>query len=253
MALLALGDALHIAGTRYVVRGCAQLRSGVGDTWQEWLLVPTAGRADNAMSSLWFTEDDGELSLWKPITPPLSSPTPVFEPGERFDYDGRRYEAIDGGEYRVEALFGDLGGQRADGEHGVFRLLVSGDHLLELEWGRDGISASTGRLISRNELVAWSASTDRAVANRVAASSGRQQTQRALRHAMAPTVRQRMLRGAGIFGVFGLVAGLLMLPSCDNDCHERYNAATGQYEQHCDDVDGIRRLKGRRHGGWGGK
>jgi hypothetical protein len=253
--LLSVGDALCIDAIEYVASGHLTLRTDDGDEWREWLLVPRGVAPAEAVRSerhRWLSREPGEgLRLWTPIALPPAFDPARLGPGQRQRFRDRDYRVEDRYRFHAAAMFGDVGGDASAQEAFDGLDLRGGPLQLSIEWNARSTDAALGRQVGNHELVQWSRQAGAALAERVGAAA----TRRAM---PPPAVDQRNPMsfftgdGAGPWITGGLMVLLIVaLESCDDDCEQRRNPATGQYQTYCD--DGMRSGGHRNFGSWGGK
>ena len=254
--LLRVGDALCIDAVEYVAVGHLTLRTTDGDEWREWLLVPRGVAPAEAVRSerhRWLSREPGEgLRLWTPIALPPGIDPAALKPGQRQRVRDRDYRVEDRYRFHATAMFGDVGGDASPQEAFDGVDLRGGPLQLSIEWNARSTDATLGRQVGSHELIRWSREAGGKFSERVGASATRKATAARTFDKQNPTsfftadaTLWQWVAGAV------MVVLVVVLESCDDDCEQRRNPATGQYETYCD--DGRRSGGHRNFGSWGGK
>jgi Domain of unknown function (DUF4178) len=264
------GDGLTIESVAYIASGQVVLRGPDGSVWSEWLLIPrgmTASHAVHESRQRWLCRDEHGLSLWTPTSTPPGFDAERLARGGTATVDGHSYRVSERDSCRVDRVEGDVGGECQVSEQYEYAELRNGLSLLSVEWNARGVALLRGRRAADHEMFAWSQAADGALAARarasgaggsgLAAAGGASPMSSGMvsrgRVSNAATTEKRnnwMVAG----GIGAMLALIMALESCDDDCRQRTNPVTGQQETVCDDDDGIRsRKRSRSYGGWSGK
>ena len=252
-ATLKEGDALLINEILYRTAGKITLKTPDGSMWDEWLLCPKFSIPKDSIKNLsykWLAKDDElGLTLWSPASPDTSLPPGEINQGQTISLGGKDYRASDVDEARVIHCSGDVGGECVVGDRFSYAdLRGSGSQLLSIEWDGNGKEAMLGRRVPDAEILKWAKAAGNDIMGRMSSTSYK-----------AVSKVSGNSGADGELGVFGWMAALavfgaaVMLDGCDGEdnCYQRLNPATNQYETVCD--NGVRSRYGRGATGWGGK
>jgi hypothetical protein len=249
---LKLGDALMINDVLYFAAGKVTLRTPDDSVWNEWLLCPKKLTAANALESFnykWLAYDaELGLTLWSPANLSTQIDVNTLSKGKTIAINGDKYRAIEIDEARVIECIGDVGDDCKAGEKFFYAdMRGAGTVMLSLEWNSSGQEVMLGRRIPGANILNWAKAAGTNLAARIPSTSYK-------RASYTITDRERtsesFFSGIAIIFVFGAA---VLLESCDGDedCTQKYNVNTGQYETVCS--DGVRTQGGRGFMGWGGK
>lgn len=244
---LKTGDALLIEGARYRVCGFAWFAAPDGSRWCEWLLVPDGippGEAIAAQRHCWLSDGaDERPHLWRAAEPSGVPAVAGLRLGSSHVVHGKRFRVSERDTAIVERVDGDVGGDVRAGARFDYAALETTGQTLSVEWDGAGVDAYLGRAVSRGQVEQW------------AIAAGTRLSPLPVSVRPQSTVSKPSDSGSVVAAIImvPLVVLALMLESCDrdDDCHQRYNPQTGQYETVC--RDGVRSSGGRSFGGWGGK
>ncbi|MGH8049939.1 MAG: DUF4178 domain-containing protein, partial [Arenimonas sp.] len=189
------------------------------------------------------------LTLWSPASPDSTLPTGQINHGQTISFGGKDYRASDVDEARVLHCSGDVGGECVVGDRFSYAdLRGPGSQLLSIEWDASGKEAMRGRRVPDAEILKWAKAAGNDLMGRMSLTS--------YKAISASSTRSSEDSELGVLGWIGGIAvfGLaVLLESCDGEdnCYQRLNPTTNQYETVCD--NGVRSRSGRGATGWGGK
>ncbi len=251
--LVALGQRFLIRARRYRVAGRVDFAGSDGD-WTEWLLVleelsPSA--AVGAGKAQWLERDEDRWTLWTPVAlPPELARADVASITE-LAWQGRRYRVEERGSASVRRIAGDVGGDCRPGDRFDFVDFSVALASLSLEVDASGRELSSGRRVSDRDLTDWNLEL-RAAAAAEAAAAGSGRRSAAPGSPLGKNLSDRLqLVIVGLFAAALIAFGVLVDNDDDDDCSQRYDEASKQYEQVCS--DGVRRTSSRPFHSSGGK
>lgn len=244
---LKTGDALLIEGARHRVSGFVWLAAPDGTRWCEWLLVPdgtTPADAIAAQRHSWLSDGaDDRPYLWRALDASRVPTATALRQGSSHLVEGKRFRVGERDSASVERIDGDVGGDMRVGARFDYADLETTGQTLSVEWDGEGVDAYLGRGVSRGQVEHWAIAAGTRLPSVVVSAAPRS------------TVSKSSDTESTITAIIMVPIFLLavMLESCDrdDDCRQRYNPQTGQYETVCS--DGVRSSGGRSFGGWGGK
>ncbi|HNV84050.1 MAG TPA: DUF4178 domain-containing protein [Arenimonas sp.] len=252
-AALKEGDGLLISETLYRASGKITLKTPDGSMWDEWLLCPKFSITRDSLQNLsykWLAQDEElGLTLWSPISLNTQPTFGEVQNGQSVAVNGNTYRATETDDASVILCTGDLGGECNVGDKFSYAdMRAGGSHLLSIEWDKTGQEAMLGRRVPDAEVLKWAKDAGNNLLARMSTTSFK-----------ATPASSHDSRPNGKFGVSGWItmilvfAAAIFLETCDrdNDCEQRLNPNTNQYETVCD--NGVRSRSGRGSTGWGGK
>lgn len=253
-----LGDLLQINEVRYFAAGKISLKTPEGFIWDEWLLCPEQLKPANAIAGLnhkWLASDpESGLTLWSPANISQQHLLNNLRSGATITINGTIYKAIEVDEARVIHCLGDVGDDCREGDRFSFADMRGNSTLmLSIEWNSSQQEAMFGRRIPDADIYKWAKAAGNDIMGRVPLTTYRKSS---FLSASSDSDSDSDSEKMGPLGwvisivVFGLA---ILLESCDGEdnCYQKLNTATNQYETVCD--DGVRRHGGRGSSGWGGK
>lgn len=256
------GDALQINEVRYFAAGKVSLQTPDGSVWDEWLLCPAQLRPKDAIASLnhkWLASDyELGLTLWSAANIAQQHSLETLRSGKTITINGTVYKATEVDEARVIHCIGDVGEDCKVGDRYSFAdMRGNGTLLLSIEWNQSEQESMFGRRVPDAEIYKWAKAAGNDIMGRVplttyrtksfssgSAVSGSYSNSNSNSESMGP------LGWVLSIAAFGLA---ILLESCDGEenCYQRLNEKTNQYETVCD--NGVRSRSGRGGSGWGGK
>lgn len=252
-AALKEGDGLLISEILYRASGKITLKTPDGSMWDEWLLCPKFSLSKDSIQNLsykWLAQDEElGLTLWSPASLSKQISFREAQNGQSVTINGNTYRATESDDATVIYCTGDLGDECIVGDKFSYSdMRASGSLLLSIEWDETGQEAMLGRRVPDAEVLKWAKDAGNDLTGRMPLTSFK------ARPASSYGSTQQ-----GELGVFGWIAmvfvfgAAIFLETCDsdNDCVQRLNPTTGQYETVCD--NGVRSRSGRGSTGWGGK
>jgi hypothetical protein len=252
-AALKEGDALLINETLYRAAGKITLKTPDGCMWDEWFLCPKFSIPKDSIKNLsfkWLAKDQEiGLSLWSPTDQSAAPSGGEIKSGQTLVFAGNTYRASEVDEARVIYCLGDVGGECVVGDKFFYAdMRASGSQLLSIEWNQLGHEVMLGRRVPDAEILKWAKAAGNDLIGRMSQTS----------YKAKPASSTGSGQESGL-GVFGWIMGIavfcfaVLLESCDGEdnCYQRINPATNQYETVCD--NGVRGRNGRGSTGWGGK
>lgn len=250
------GDALQINEVRYFAAGKVSLQTPDGSVWDEWLLCPAQLTPKDAIASLnhkWLAADQElGLTLWSPANIAQQHSLNTLRGGKTITINGTTYKATEVDEARVIHCVGDLGDDCNVGDKFSFAdMRGNGTLMLSIEWNQTEQEAMFGRRVPDAEIYKWAKAAGNDIMSRVPLTTYRKSSFSSA-SAMSDSDSEKMgplgwLLGAIVFGF------TILMESCDGEdnCYQKLNPATNQYETVCN--DGVRTRNGRGSSGWGGK
>ena len=261
-----LSDALQINEVRYIAAGKVSLQTPDGSVWDEWLLCPAQLKPKDAIASLthkWLAADQElGLTLWSPANIAQQHSLDTLRGGKTISINGTTYKATEVDEARVIHCIGDVGDDCNVGDKFSFAdMRGNGTLMLSIEWNQTEQEAMFGRRVPDAEIYKWGKAAGNDIMGRVPLTSYRKSSSSSAStffgsnsnsNSNSDSDSQKMGPVGWAIGivVFGIA---VLLESCDGEdnCYQKLNPVTNQYETVCD--DGVRRHGGRGSSGWGGK
>lgn len=245
LAAIAPGDRCVVDGTYWQVAARAVLRLPDGEFDHLRLFVPPGmptAAALAASQAHWLRwRVDSHIAWLGAVTLPSGTDAHTLASAPDFTLDGRRYRSLRDDRASVVSLDGDAGDALREGEAvRVLDMTAPGDRLCAL-WNDRVQWIAAGPRVTVDTVTRWFAAAGKDLAAGL--------------RGPPPLPRGKPVRpGSGgglevgsVIALVAMVAFILLVEGCDDDCRQRVNPQTGQTEYVCEDGT-IRRSRG-----WFGK
>jgi Domain of unknown function (DUF4178) len=252
------GDVLQINEVRYFAAGKVTMQTPDGSTWEEWLLCPAQLKPENAIAGLnhkWLAADQEHgLTLWSPANIAQQHSLDALGRGKIITINGTNYKATEVDEARVIHYIGDLGGDCTVGDKFSYAdMRGNGTLMLSIEWNQTEQEAMFGRRVPDAEIYKWAKAAGKNIIGRIPLTSYKKNNFSSSSATSSLNSDSESMGPLGWLITAAVFTFAVMLESCDGDdnCYQRMNSTTNQYETVCE--DGVRTRNGRGFSGWGGK